>query len=403
MVVCYVYQDQYPWDIRVDKICTSLSNNDIETHIISRNRDGLPIFEQLSNNLYVNRLFSSSSLTIRNLFNIPAFFSPVWLLKILSVINKCSVDLLIVRDLPLAPTALIAGKIAKLPVIMDMAENYPAMTSDTWKYRGPEPLDYLIRNPWLLRKLEQFVLPKLDAILVVSEQSGERVSKMCVDGNKIFIVGNTPRLDNIIKLKQNIISRFRSLSDFIILYVGGMEESRGLQTVIQALPLIIKSKPNALLCIVGKGTSETMLKDIANKLDVSRHVFFAGWQSQDDVPSIIAASDLCIVPHYVSEHIDTTVPNKIFDYMAQKKPVIVTNAKSLMHIVENNQCGKVYPDKDHIRLADVILELEDYSLRQTYGINGYNAVYNKFNWKIDEMNLFDALYKLSGIPIKSKN
>jgi glycosyltransferase involved in cell wall biosynthesis len=400
MTVIYIYQDQYPWDIRVDKIVNSIAGNGIETHIVSRNRDGLPIFEQLGDNLYVNRLPKLTNKIIRTLCNFPAFFSPFWIIAILSVINKRSVDLLIVRDLPLALTALFLGKIKKIPVMIDMAENYPAMINDTWKYRGPKFLDFIIRNPWFLRKMEKIVLPKMDAILVVSKQSAERVIDMGVDSNKAFIVSNTPLLDNALKINHDIENEFRKLSEFIILYVGGMEEPRGLKTVVLALPIILKSIPDALFCIVGKGSSELMLKKLADTLGVSNHVFFAGWKEQSEVPSIIAASDVCIVPHYVSEHIDTTVPNKIFDYMVQKKPVIVTNARSLIDIVVNSECGKIYPDKDFEFLAKTIIEMRDYRLRAKYGDNGFAVVHDKYNWKIDEKSLFDALQRVTGTANK---
>lgn len=395
MVVCYIYQDHYPWDIRVDKICTSLASNSIETHIVSRNRNGSPRREQLGCKLYVNRLSNCSNNIIRTICNFPAFFSPFWIVTILSVIKEMHVDLIMVRDLPLAPTALLAGRITNLPVMMDMAENYPAMISDSWKYKGPNFIDFFIRNPWLLRKLEHFVLPRMDAVLTVSEKSAERIIDIGVKRSKVFIVGNTPRLEYALSLDTNIFNYYRMLSEYIILYVGGMEEGRGLQTVIKAIPSIIKSIPHALFCIVGKGSSENMLMDLANSLGVSQHVIFAGWQSQDDVPSIIAASDVCIVPHYVSEHIDTTVPNKIYDYMAQSKPVVVTNAKSLIHIVESNCCGKVYPDKEYEKLAEVVIELNNRSQREMYGNNGYKAVHEKYNWKIDEKILLDAVEKLS--------
>jgi len=400
MTVCYVYQDQYPWDIRVEKIVNSISSNSIETFIVSRNRDELSTHEQLGENLYVNRLPKISNKIIRNICNFPAFFSPFWILSILSVIKKQSVKLLIVRDLPLAATALFLGKLTGIPVMMDMAENYPAMISDTWKYRGPKLTDLVIRNPWLLRKMEKMVLPKMDAILVVSKRSAERVENLGVESKKIFIVSNTPRLDSVIKINQDIENEFRKLSGFIILYIGGMEEPRGLKTVILALPTILKSIPDALFCIVGTGTSEPMLKNMANTLGVAKHVHFAGWKEQSDVPSIISASDVCIVPHYVSEHIDTTVPNKIFDYMAQKKPVVVTNARSLVDIVVENNCGKVYPDKDIDILAKTIIEMYDFEIRKTYGDNGFDVVNDKYNWKIDEQILLDAVLKVTGNEAK---
>ena len=141
MRVCYVYQDHYPWDVRAEKIMNSLAAQGIEGHIISRNRNGAAPRERLRHNLYVHRLSGCHNPYLSGFINFPAFFSPFWIIKIVSIIRSTFSDLIIIRDLPLAPAALAAGKMTSLPVLMDMAENYPAMIKDTWRFRGPKLTD----------------------------------------------------------------------------------------------------------------------------------------------------------------------------------------------------------------------------------------------------------------------
>jgi len=176
--VLYLFQDEYPWDIRVEKIVMSLDLAGIPTTIVSRNRQGLPREEKLFPNVTVRRLPKGLSSIDRNILNFPAFFSPIWLKELEKSIKKDMPDVLIVRDLPLSPTAYYVGKKHKIPVIMDMAENYPAMIQDTWKFQGPNFIDYIIRNPNLLKKLEEWIVPKMDGIWVVSAASKKRVYKL---------------------------------------------------------------------------------------------------------------------------------------------------------------------------------------------------------------------------------
>ena len=58
--------------------------------------------------------------------------NPRWLDLMVRTGRKVNADVVIVRDLPLAPTAVRAGRKLGVPVIMDMAENYPAMIRDVW-------------------------------------------------------------------------------------------------------------------------------------------------------------------------------------------------------------------------------------------------------------------------------
>jgi len=317
-------------------------------------------------------------------------------------VKEIKADLVIIRDLPLAPTALLVGRLYGCPVLMDMAENYPAMISDTWRYRGPNRVDYLVRNPSILRFMEKLVVPHMDGILTVSEHSKERVEMLGVESSKIWVVSNTPKLDCFSSTNNLDILRdeIRKNSSFILTYVGGMEESRGLDMVIRALVEVQKIISDVKFVIVGTGTSETKLRALTKELGVQDHVFFTGWMDNCYVPSIIKLSDVCIVPHYVTEHTDTTVPNKIFDYMIQKKPVVATNSKALSEIVCSSNCGKIYVHDNWKDLAKKIVELKTPSVRRNYGANGYKSVLNRYNWSIDEKNLFWAVNTLSSLRYK---
>lgn len=393
--VCYVFQDQYPWDVRVEKISNSLANHGIEVHIISRNRDGLPEIELHQDRITIHRLSKSFHPVMRSILNFPAFFSPFWLKSIVSTIRKSTSELVIVRDLPLAITAWMAGKITGIPVLLDMAENYPAMIQDTWTYRGPKWADYIIRNPSLLRRMERFILPKMDGILVVSEASAARIERLKVAKNVISIVGNTPSIQNNNGVVED---ELRKRSDFILIYVGGLEETRGLDTLIRALPKVAEVAPSVLTVLVGKGTSESMLKRLAGELKVEKHLLWMGWQDPKSVPSLIQAADICLVPHYVTEHTDTTLPNKIFDYMLQKKPVIVTHAKTLSEIIHFAKCGLVYKDNCPEALSEAILQLRSGELRKRMGEAGYHSVLSRYNWDIDSRRLIDAVLALTHPP-----
>jgi glycosyltransferase involved in cell wall biosynthesis len=109
------------------------------------------------------------------------------------------------------------------------------------------------------------------------------------------------------------------------------------------------------------------------------------------VPGIIGVADACIVPHYVTEHTDTTVPNKVFDYMLQRKPVLVTQSRSLRQIVEPARCGIVYQDTDPDALAAAIHALGDRALRASMGSAGYTAVQTTYNWDRDKAALLNAV------------
>jgi glycosyltransferase involved in cell wall biosynthesis len=397
LTVCYVYQDQYPWDIRIEKITEALAESGTDVHIVSRNRSGVPPREQLADRIHVHRVAQGFDRISRTILNFPAFFSPAWLRKTVSTVEEECADVIIVRDLPLGPMAYWAGKLTGRPVMMDMAENYPAMIQDTWTFRGPRPIDYLCRNPRLLRTMERWLLPRLDGFLVVSDASANRVRTIAGLCARVSVVGNTPRIvDRANHCSHPLLDRLRKRAGIALLYVGGLEESRGLETVIEALPEVTRGREDFLFVVVGQGSSHERLKKLARDRAVDRNVLLAGWLEPAVVPAVIAESDLCIVPHYVTEHTDTTLPNKLFDYMLQKKPVLVTQSRSLRQIVETHRCGRVYPDRDPAALARAILELADPDSRKALGEAGFRAVQNEYNWERDKPILLSAVEAVAG-------
>lgn len=395
--ICYVFQDEYPWDVRVEKFVSALADRGHHTVIVSRNRRGLARRESLRPGVEVQRLPAGITPIDRSLMNFPAFFSPWWVHAIANTVRREACDVILVRDLPLAAAGVLAGRMTGRPVLMDMAENYPAMIQATWDLHGPKPWDYLVRNPSLLRRLERRVLPALDGVFVVSEPSRERVAEMTAHRVPVWVVENTPRLDVVSQsVPSQLADRIAAHRGLRLLYVGNMDAKRGLDIVVRALPSLKTVDPHVLVVIVGKGVMEARLRGLASELQVEQNLLLAGWVDQKEVPSIISASDIGLIPHLLNEHTDTTIPNKIYDYMAQARPVVVTQCRTLKQIVESCDCGRVYTDRDPEAFARAVATLTDESTRRALGAAGRRAVEQRYRWDRDAETLLAALNSLVG-------
>jgi glycosyltransferase involved in cell wall biosynthesis len=384
----YVYQDNYPWDIRIDKITSAFASAGHPTIIICKNGKGERKYETLENGVKLHRLSPHRSALANSLLGAPAFFSPVWISTISAAVSEHDIRVLFVRDLPLAPAAIHVGKRTRVPVIMDMAEDYPAMIQDTWTFRGPKPVDYLIRNPALLRMLERWVVPRLTAVLTVSEESQDRVRKLA--GASTCVIRNTPRSHTQGENQPcEIATRLRESKALSLLYVGGMEESRGLDEVIDALPECQAGLGAVELTIVGSGTSRSALERRVQELGLTASVHFEGFIDQGRVPGIINAADIGLIPHKLTNHTNTTIPNKIYDYMARSKPVIASNAAPLVRIIDEYHCGAYFTSGNKESLVRAVCSLADASRRRQLGSAGAKAVSACLNWEVDARRLLN--------------
>ncbi len=395
MKILFIWDGDYPWDIRVEKVCKSLHKDGHEVHMVCRNIARRPLNDTF-NNITIHRLpyLPNWFGGLNKAFSFPAFFSPLWLWNIYSQakLNEC--EFIIVRDLPMALSGIWVAKWLKIPCILDMAECYPEMLRSRFQFEGMSFKNFFLRNPKLAGWVERKVLRDIDQVWVMIEESYDRLLAMGVAKEKVHIVSNTPEVDRFILAASKANVTEADDKSYKMIYVGLLNKSRGLDTVIQAVDKYVKINPNFQLTIVGRGKAEKSLRDMVVELGLASHVHFLGWVDNKQVPSLIANADIGIVPHHKCSHWDNTIPNKLFDYMAAKKPVIVSNVLPMKRIVEATECGRVYLDYDIVDLCNVIDELADPSLRERLSTNGANQIVSNFNWEKEERALLNAVNTL---------
>ena len=392
MRIAKVWCADYPWDVRVEKICKTMSAAGHEVHLTCRNLGLQPTIE-VREGIHIHRLRPFQNRTLNDHISFPAFFNPLWVYKVWRVVRDNQIHVMIVRDLPLALTAILIGKLCRVPVVFDMAENYPAMLMETWKYEDFHVINIFVRNPYIARFVEWLSVRWADHILVVVEESKRRLEGCGVDPLRISVVSNTPELKAAYIRDCDLTDREQDdmNSKFVITYVGGLENSRGLVTVVKAMADITDHIKNALLVIIGSGTGEIELKRLVHELHLERSVVFKGWIAHDRVFQYIDMSDVCVIPHPSSAHTNSTVPNKLFDYMARGKAVLASDAVPLRRILCTENCGLIFESGNVASFVRGVLRLQDPSYRELLGKNGRKAVEDKYNWSRDAPTLLAVI------------
>lgn len=383
-----IWKNDYPWDIRVEKMMNTLSEYGFEVHLVCRNINKLKKYEE-RNGIYIHRLYPFKIGIINAVYSLPIFFNPFWFSKLYRIINSVNPKLIIVRDLPLAPLTVLIGSLKNIPVIFDMAENYPAM----WK-ELEGIVNRFIKNTKTAELMENYVLKRADHIFVVVEESQKRLLEKGVDINKVSVISNTPELETLYKdiIKKKDYPHLK----FTLIYAGYINKYRGIDIIIKSLKKLKNSIPNIQFIIIGNGNYLNYLRKLAKDENVNENIQFVGWINFQQLTGYIETSDIGLVPHVATEHKNTTVPNKLFDYMAFKKPVIVSDAKPLKRIVEEEGCGIVFQSGDINSFIEGVLRLWQYpDLRKQMGERGFQAIKEKYNWRHDSKELIHILDKYS--------
>jgi glycosyltransferase involved in cell wall biosynthesis len=391
--ICKVWDADYPWDIRVEKVSASLVAAGHTVHLVCRNAARRPRRET-NGRFFIHRLpaIPSALGPAHAMWNFPHPASPVWAHAIWRVVRDVGADVILVRDLPVAVPAALIGRQLSVPVVLDMAEHYAAMLEDRLRYTPTGFLERLVRRPVFARLVEQLVLRLVDRVIVVVNESRDRLLKAGVAPDRLTVVSNTPRLDQWQAselLDAASASRYRE--DLCLVYLGNLDGSRGVDVVIRAVRALGERGRPVVLHVIGEGPSLEPLRALARNLDVPDRVHIYGRLPYARVRALMARADVGVIPHYATNAWNSTIPNKLFDYMLAGLPVVVSDARPTARIVGAEGCGEVFRDRDVEDLARCLLALGDQAVRREMGRRGHEAVQQRFHWGIDAQRLLHVV------------
>lgn len=182
-------------------------------------------------------------------------------------------------------------------------------------------------------------------------------------------------------IDESILSKYKN--NFVLLYLGDTALRRGLRTAIESLTYLVDKIPSIKLVIVGKNTTDYILKGLTKELKLEDYVDFQGWQDVNLFPSYILASCICISPLERNVQHDVAYANKLFQYMSLGKPVLVSNATAQKNLVEKAKSGLVHEELNPSDLAEKVVALyDDAELQSKLGQNGKLFIEQKFHWEI---------------------
>jgi len=384
----------FPPDIRVEKEARTLLRAGHEVFLLCPNKGSMPS-EELIEGVKVFRVHLPSDRFSRRwnslyfrLFTVNRF----WKKSLESVVERKQIEVLHIHDLPMVKTGLQVARAYNIPLIADLHENYPEAVK-VWSTKKSW-FGKLVPAIHRWENIEKTCVQHADKVITVVDEGKEHYVKDCgISPDKITVVMNVEDVAFFCSLpvEQDIVEKYNE--NFTLSYIGGFGPHRGIHTAISAMPKILREIPNALLLLVGTGGNEADLRELAREKGVEQCVVFTGQQPFSKVPSYVAASKICLIPHIASGHTNTTVPHKLFQAMAMGKPVVVSSAKPLERIVKETEAGLTYPSGDADALAESIVTIyRDANLATRMAEAGKEAAKDKYNWEKESQKLI-ALYK----------
>jgi glycosyltransferase involved in cell wall biosynthesis len=180
-----------------------------------------------------------------------------------------------------------------------------------------------------------------------------------------------------------------SVNGKIFLFLGRLEEEKNLSSLIKAFALVLKTRNDVFLVIVGDGAEKSSLQALVASLDVQNHVRFVGYMER--VGDFFGMADVFVLPSRKEG-----LPITILESMLHEVPVVATQVGGIPEIIEDGVTGYLVKSPADVRdlAACMIRALNDDTrhMRKT----GHERVIQNFSiarCRQEYENLYESLIR----------
>ena len=167
----------------------------------------------------------------------------------------------------------------------------------------------------------------------------------------------------------------------VVLTVGRLQQRKGQDMMIRALPTIRDSVPEVLYCLVGGGAEEGRLREMAESLGLKDHIEFAGELTDAQMLAYYQSCDLFALPNRRVKNDDEGFGMVLLEAQSCGKPVLAGNAGGTRETL-TEQTGVIVECTSPEPLARaVIVLLQDGERLKRMGMAGREHVTQRFSWK----------------------
>jgi glycosyltransferase involved in cell wall biosynthesis len=267
-------------------------------------------------------------------------------------------------------TAWLLARLKRVPFLFEVRDLWPAFAIAVG----------VLRNRALIRLslwLERFLYRRADRVVVNSPGYVEHVCEHGARRVDLVPNGADPEMFTPASRGEGFRRQHQLDGKFVVLYAGAHGLSNDLGVVLEAAAAA-RERSDMVFVLVGDGKEKPALLEQARALRLE-NVRFVPSVPKNEIAEVLAAADACIAILKPLEMYKTTYPNKVFDYMAAGRPVLLAIDGVIRAVVERTGCGIAVPPGDARALAEAAMSLADQpELTDRMGAAGRKAIEEEF-------------------------
>ena len=235
-------------------------------------------------------------------------------------------------------------------------------------------IQYILKNAELVHCADEYTVKRIEDLV------GRKGSARIIDW------GIDPDLFKPMKIEIEGDEKLR------ILYLMRSEKPYGVETLLYAIPEVIKTHNNVQFLIRKSGRELNKTFDTVKKLKIEKYVEFVDDQPYDKVPKLMNSCDIYLDTNY-TENPGGGIGMTALEAMSCGLPVVLSNVIGVDHYIDHKVNGYIYKKHDSNSLANALTELiENPELREELGKNAREYIVKNQNFK-ENMKIMESFYE----------
>ncbi len=206
-------------------------------------------------------------------------------------------------------------------------------------------------------------------------------------------VGVSEELFSLIKTEGKEESRKEN--NFLVQFYGSFLPLQGIEYIVQAARIVGSRDKTIRFELIGSGQTFAMIKGLIEELELKNTVL-RNWVPFNQLPELVSHADICLGIFGNTEKARRVVPNKVFQCLSLKKPVITGRTPAILEFFVDRENILLCEPANADSLARAIMVLKgNEELRKKIAENGYRLIRENFTSQLIGRQIREILSEIS--------
>jgi glycosyltransferase involved in cell wall biosynthesis len=249
---------------------------------------------------------------------------------------------------------------------------------------------------WTLERVEQASIRFADRAITVTDQMRDNLIRRGAAASKITVVVNVPddryfRIERYQHLHGKIDAikkEERARGVFRVLTHGSIEERYGFDTIVRSVAIAKEKVPGIEFRFMGGGDHLPNVLALAKQLGIEDRVHYLGFVPFEQMVEEILLADVCVVAVEKNPYSVLVHTNKMFEYMALERPVIMSRLDAVAAYMHED-AALYFESGDAAALAARLVDVARDPQAAEARVHRATALYREHQWENEKRQYLD--------------